>query len=154
VLEKVAGPTMWEAAGAQPSAVPEQAAVLAQLHAQLHEIAAPDGLPAVGPGDRLLHLDLHPANVILSPDGPVVIDWTNARRGEPAFDVALTWMIGATSSGLGRLGRSFTRHFLGHFDRGQLLDVLRAAAEYRLADANVTDEERQAIRKLVAEEGV
>jgi tRNA A-37 threonylcarbamoyl transferase component Bud32 len=154
VLEKVDGPTMWEAAGAQPSSVPGHAVELAQLHRQLHQIAAPDGLAAVGPGDRLLHLDLHPANVILSPAGPVVVDWTNARRGEPAFDVALTWVIGATSTGLGEVGRSFLRHFLPQFDRDALRRELRAAAEYRLADRNVRDEERRAIGGLVAEEGV
>jgi len=154
VLEKVDGQTMWEAAGAHPSSVPAHAAELADLHRQLHQIAAPDGLAAVGQGDRLLHLDLHPANVILSPEGPVVVDWTNARRGEPAFDVALTWVIGATSTGLGEVGRSFLRHFLHHFDRDELRRELRAAAEYRLADRNVRDEERRAVRKLVAEEGV
>jgi aminoglycoside phosphotransferase (APT) family kinase protein len=154
VLEKVDGPTMWQAASEDPSAVPAQAESLARLHRQLHEIAAPDGLAAVGEGDRLIHLDLHPANVILSPAGPVVIDWTNARRGEPAFDVAVTWVIGATSAGLGSLGRAFVDHFLPHFDRGELRDALRAAAEYRLADANVTDEERRLIRELMAREGV
>jgi aminoglycoside phosphotransferase (APT) family kinase protein len=154
VLEKVSGPTMWEAAGGRPATVRAHAALLAQLHCDLHEIDAPDGLPSVGAGDRLLHLDLHPANVILSPDGPVVVDWTNARRGESAFDVALTWVIGATSTGLGRLGRSFLRHFLSHFDRDELRRVLRAAAEYRLDDENVVDDERRAIRALVAQEGV
>jgi aminoglycoside phosphotransferase (APT) family kinase protein len=154
VLEKVDGPTMWEAAGTQASSVSAHAAALAQLHRQLHQIAAPDGLAAACRGDRLLHLDLHPANVILSPDGPVVVDWTNARRGEPAFDVALTWVIGATSTGLGEVGRSFLRHFLPHFDRDELRRELRAAAEYRLADRNVRDEERRAVRELVAEEGV
>jgi tRNA A-37 threonylcarbamoyl transferase component Bud32 len=154
VLEKIDGPTMWEAAGAQPSTTPAHAAVLAQLHRQLHEIAAPDGLPAVGEGDRLVHLDLHPENVIVSPGGPVVVDWTNARRGDPAFDVALTWVIGATSTGLGEVGRSFLRHFLPLFDRDEVRRALRAAAEYRLADRNVRDEERRAVRRLVAEEGV
>jgi aminoglycoside phosphotransferase (APT) family kinase protein len=154
VLEKVDGPTMWEAAGAQASSVPAHAAALAELHRQLHEIVAPDGLAGVGRGDRLLHLDLHPANVILSPKGPVVVDWTNARRGEPAFDVALTWVIGATSTGLGEVGRSFLQHFLPHFERDELRRELRAAAEYRLADRNVRDEERRAVRELVAEEGV
>jgi aminoglycoside phosphotransferase (APT) family kinase protein len=145
---------MWEAAGAQASSVPAHAAALAELHRQLHEIVAPDGLAGVGRGDRLLHLDLHPANVILSPKGPVVVDWTNARRGEPAFDVALTWVIGATSTGLGEVGRSFLQHFLPHFERAELRRELRAAAEYRLADRNVRDEERRAVRELVAEEGV
>jgi tRNA A-37 threonylcarbamoyl transferase component Bud32 len=154
VLEKVEGLTMWDAAGAQPSTVPAHAAALAQLHRMLHEIAAPDGLAAVGEGGRLLHLDLHPANVIVSPAGPVVIDWTNARGGEPAFDVALTWVIGATSTGLGRLGRLFVEQFLAHFDRDGLRRELRAAAEYRLADRNVREDERRRVRELVAAEGV
>jgi aminoglycoside phosphotransferase (APT) family kinase protein len=154
VLEKVEGPTMWEDAGCRPSAVQAHAAALARLHRELHEIDAPDGLPAAGDGDRLLHLDLHPANVILSAEGPVVVDWTNARRGEPAFDVAVTWVIGATSTGLGRLGHEFLRHFLAHFELAGLRRVLRAAADYRSADENVTDDERRAIRELVAEEGV
>jgi aminoglycoside phosphotransferase (APT) family kinase protein len=92
--------------------------------------------------------------VILSPTGPVVVDWTNARRGEPVFDVAMTWVIGATSSGVGSLGGSFVDYFLSHFDRDRLRHALPAAAEYRLADENVSDEERHAIRRLVAAEGV
>ena len=154
VLEKVKGPTMWEVAGEKPSTVRAHAALLAWLHRELHEVDAPDGLPPVGAGDRLLHLDLHPANVILSPEGPVVVDWTNARCGEPAFDVAVTWVIGATSTGLGRLGGSFLHQFLSHFDRDELRQVLRSAAEYRLIDKNVTNAERRAIRDLVAEERV
>jgi aminoglycoside phosphotransferase (APT) family kinase protein len=154
VLEKVDGPTMWEAAGDDPATVPTHAAVLAQLHRRLHELEPPGGLASIGDGDRLLHLDLHPENVLLSPDGPVVVDWTNARRGEPAFDVALTWVIGATSPGLGELGRSFLRHFLEHFDREELVRALPAAAEYRLADENVTADERAAVRKLLAAESL
>jgi aminoglycoside phosphotransferase (APT) family kinase protein len=154
VLEKVDGPTMWEAATQRSSSVEEHASVLAELHRSLHEIEAPVGLPAVGSGDRLLHLDLHPANVILSSGGPVVIDWTNARRGEPAFDVAITWVIAATSTGVGPPELSFIRRFISHFDGSDLRRVLRAAAEYRLADRNVLDDERRAIRELVAEQGV
>ncbi len=153
VLEKVEGPTMWEAGVDDPSSVPAHSAVLADLHRALHEIEAPEGLPAIGEGDRLLHLDMHPFNVILSPRGPVVIDWSNARRGDPRFDVALTWVIGATSGG-GPLVREFLRHYLVHFDRDELRGALRAAAEFRSADENVTDEERQAIRELLAAEGV
>jgi aminoglycoside phosphotransferase (APT) family kinase protein len=154
VLARIEGQTMAEAASAGRQSVEDHAAVLARLHEDLHEVDAPVGLQAVGHGDRLLHLDLHPANVILSPDGPVVIDWTNARRGEPAFDVALTWVIGATSQGLGRLGRTFISRFLAYFDRDELLRALPAAVDFRLADANVSDEERQAILRLRADEGV
>ena len=44
-------------------------------------------------GDRLLHGDLHPGNIMLAADGPVVIDWTNATRGSPEADFARTTMM-------------------------------------------------------------
>jgi tRNA A-37 threonylcarbamoyl transferase component Bud32 len=150
VLEKIEGPTLRDLVAHHPSEVAAHAALLARLHWSLHEIDAPEDLPSVGRGHRLLHLDLHPANVIVSSAGPVVVDWTNARRGASAFDVAVTWVIGATSTGQGRLGSAFLHHFLSHFDRGEVLPVLRAAAEYRLVDRNVTPEEQKAIRNLVA----
>jgi tRNA A-37 threonylcarbamoyl transferase component Bud32 len=131
VLEKIEGPTLRDLTTQQPSEVAAHAALLARLHRSLHEIDAPEDLPLAGQGRRLLHLDLHPANVIVSSAGPVVVDWTNARRGASAFDVAVTWVIGATSTGQGRLGSSFLHQFLSHFDRSEVLHVLPAAAEYR-----------------------
>ena len=44
-------------------------------------------------GDALCHYDLHPANVMRSPKGPVVIDWPNAARGVPEADVARTLLL-------------------------------------------------------------
>ncbi len=155
VLERIEGPTMWDAVRRRPWTLRRNADLLARLHRSLHEVDAPAGLPAAGPtGGRLLHLDFHPANVILSPSGPVVVDWTNARCGEPSFDVALTWVICATSGGLGRGGRSFLHRYLSHFDAAELRRVLRAACDFRLADANVSDPERDAIRRLVDEKRV
>jgi aminoglycoside phosphotransferase (APT) family kinase protein len=29
----------------------------------------------------------------MAPGGPVVIDWTNAATGSPAYDVADTWVL-------------------------------------------------------------
>ena len=66
---------------------------LADLHDRLHVIPAPDWLPAIDDGDRLVHLDLHPMNVIMTASGPVVIDWTNAARGDPLVDVAMTIVL-------------------------------------------------------------
>ena len=37
---------------------------------------------------RLCHGDLHPSNVILTRDGPVIVDWFDASRGDPVADVA------------------------------------------------------------------
>ena len=44
---------------------------------------------------RLLHLDLHPYNVLVDDDGEPtgVIDWTNAAGGDPQLDAARTWSI-------------------------------------------------------------
>ena len=147
VLARIEGPTMLDELRRRPWTLPRNASLLGQLHQQLHEIAAPSGLPDAGPGDRLLHLDLHPDNVILSPGGPFVIDWTNARRGDPALDVALTWVIAATSGG--PFARVFLRRFLAHFDRDALVRVLPAAAERRLADVNVSQREHSAVRRFL-----
>jgi hypothetical protein len=133
VLERLDGPTMAQALWERPWTFRSQARILARLHGR---IAAAS----------LCHFDLHPANVILSPAGPVVIDWTNAiRDGDPAVDAALTYLILATSCGLG--GRAIARDFRRQVDvRGGLA----RAAEYRLADRNVRDDERASVRRLLA----
>ena len=53
-------------------------------------LARLEGLPA---GDRLLHGDFHPANLLRGTNGYVVIDWTNGMRGDPAADVARTILL-------------------------------------------------------------
>jgi streptomycin 6-kinase len=148
VLERVPGKTMLEVVFRRPWTLGRNIAILAALHERLHRIAAPPGLEAANDGDMLLHLDLHPENVILSPSGAVLVDWTNARRGEPALDVAMTWVIAATSGGA--LGRVAMRLFLRHFDRAAVLAALPIAAQRRISDPNVTNEERDAVRRLVA----
>jgi uncharacterized protein (TIGR02172 family) len=44
-------------------------------------------------GDSLYHGDFYPNNVIMSPRGPVVIDWSSALRSDPLADVAWTWQL-------------------------------------------------------------
>jgi hypothetical protein len=48
------------------------------------------GLPD---GDRLCHGDFHPDNVLLDDDGPTIIDWADATRGNPWADVAQTSVL-------------------------------------------------------------
>ena len=87
VMERLAGPTMVEAIVAGALDAREAGAVLASLLRQLHAI------PGRRPGTRVLHLDLHPENVLLTPDGPRVIDWATAEDGEPALDWGLSAII-------------------------------------------------------------
>ena len=95
VMERIDGPSMVDFMSRRPWAIRRQGAVLATLHRRLHAIAPPDFLPPapVGPGDCFLHMDLHPLNVMIGAKGPVVIDWPNAARGDPAVDVVLAWVL-------------------------------------------------------------
>jgi aminoglycoside phosphotransferase (APT) family kinase protein len=95
---------------------------LGRLQAELNAVVAPDELPELREvlgerigrapdladadrdavlerlasrpaGDRICHGDFHPGNVLWGPDGPVIIDWTNAARGDPAADLARTMIL-------------------------------------------------------------
>ena len=43
--------------------------------------------------EKLLHGDFHPDNILLTPNGPVIIDWIDATLGHPLADVARTVVI-------------------------------------------------------------
>jgi aminoglycoside phosphotransferase (APT) family kinase protein len=148
VLERIDGPTMLHELRRRPWHARRHMRTLAELHKQLHAIEAPAGIDSAGDGDTLLHLDFHPLNVLLSVTGPVVIDWPNARSGDAALDVAMTWVICATSGGA--FGRMLIRPYLSQFDPDETRGALPAAAERRLADPHVTDAERAAVRRLTA----
>jgi aminoglycoside phosphotransferase (APT) family kinase protein len=163
VMERVDGPSMRDVLGAKPWTLRRQGALLADLHRQLHEIAAPDWIrdAPCGHGDRIIHLDLHPLNVLLSPKGPVVIDWPNAARGDPNSDVALTWALiaaggipaGRVRAALLGLGRSMlVKAFLAPFDIAAVRQQLPAAVDWKVADAHLSAAERRAMT-LLADSG-
>jgi aminoglycoside phosphotransferase (APT) family kinase protein len=82
VMERLYGPTMLEAFVAGRIDAHEAGQTLARLLRQLHAV----------PG-RVVHLDLHPENVMLTPDGPYVIDWANAEEGDPGLDWGMSAVI-------------------------------------------------------------
>lgn len=90
ILERLTGPTLAEALFAGELTPTTAASVLAELHARLHSLPARLG---TDPADRILHLDLHPLNVIMTPDGPVLIDWRNSAEGPSDLDTALSALI-------------------------------------------------------------
>jgi streptomycin 6-kinase len=45
-------------------------------------------IESLPPGDELCHGDLHPGNVIMTAEGPRLVDWTSSVRGPAAFDLA------------------------------------------------------------------
>jgi aminoglycoside phosphotransferase (APT) family kinase protein len=123
VLERINGPSLFESVQARPWTLFIAVRRLAELHAQVHACVAPAELPAqrdwlanaidaapglseadrtaarrqladLPDGSTLCHGDFHPANVLLTVRGPVVIDWDTATRGHPLGDVAATcWLL-------------------------------------------------------------
>ena len=53
-------------------------------------LALIDRLP---PGDGLCHCDLSPGNVIMTAEGPKLVDWSGARRGPAALELAFLHVI-------------------------------------------------------------
>lgn len=96
VMERVDGPTMLAEMTVGRLSTRDAMQTLAQLHRVTHEVRMPSGdgrLPRLHDGDRLIHLDLHPNNVLMATAGPQVIDWENACWGPSGLDVAVTAVI-------------------------------------------------------------
>lgn len=149
VLERIDGPTMLADLRRRPWRFRSHALTLARLHRELHAVPPPDFIGREG--DAILHLDLHPANVMLARRGPVVIDWANAARGDAPLDVALTAVVLAgapVEPPLSWLRDRFVQAFLGEFAPAEWRPGLDRAVAYRRADGNVSDKERQRLTKL------
>ncbi|GGJ11944.1 phosphotransferase [Streptomyces brasiliensis] len=90
VMERLPGPTMLTALMEGSLDPAEAGTEIARLLRRLHAVPGRD---VADPSARVLHLDLHPDNVILTPDGPRVIDWTNAENGHPGLDWGMSAVI-------------------------------------------------------------
>jgi len=158
IMERIHGPLMMGPMVKQPWTMPRYASLLADLHDQLHEIPAPHWLgESRDGGDRLVHLDLHPLNVLLSARGPVVIDWANAARGDGLSDVALTYVLLtcpempgprvlqiAAQPARNGLARLFARRYRG----SNLAERIAVEAELKTLDPNMTPDEIANMHRL------
>lgn len=160
VMERIEGPTMLQWIERNPLRLRRAAAILGELGDALHEVIAPTWLRDAGDGgDRVLHLDLHPLNVLMARDGPVLIDWANTARGAPATDDALTWVLLATGEPEERAAlrhtfvaafrRLFVRSYLARHDPAATRGALAHAASLRLCDPNLTEAEAADVRALL-----
>lgn len=121
VYECVQGVSMLQDLSARPWTIFRYARALADLQAQYQQLSIPglnsyrnelgytirraqyiseaerakllDLLEALPDGKALCHSDFHPGNVIISPQGPIVIDWMTATSGSPWADVARTCLL-------------------------------------------------------------
>jgi aminoglycoside phosphotransferase (APT) family kinase protein len=165
VMERLDGPTMLEVVKSKPWRAATIGRELRALHTRLHRIRADDiELRRFSDGDAILHLDLHPDNVILTSDGPMIIDWSNVAVGDPLADVMNTWMLMATSSPDGvplvlkpvlqLIRKALTDGFID----GTPLDDnagrwVTRVCEQRLQDRSVLDIEKARVRAFAAAHG-
>ncbi len=151
VMERLDGTTMTEALLSGRLDLAVGGAMLADLHTKLHALPA---RLSPAPDVRILHLDLHPDNVMVTRRGPVVIDWRNAAEGDPDEDLALTALILA-QAGVGdaaeiaSAARVVLTAFLGHAG-GNPLRKLDRAVEFRGNDPAQTALEVASLARAAA----
>jgi aminoglycoside phosphotransferase (APT) family kinase protein len=121
IYERVNGPSLLKLATTKPWRLIHFARLLAELHTEIHQHEVPE-LPAqraalhrviqqleslppdlkskvlkllagLPDGKTLCHFDFHPDQVLLTTNGPVIIDWMTAQQGHPHSDVARTCVI-------------------------------------------------------------
>ncbi len=120
--QRVDGSPILEQVRARPWTLPRFSRLLAELQAGMHDsdrvtglppqrqrleskirhaqglspelkVAALEALAGMPQGARLCHGDFHFDNVLMTADGPVVIDWIDATQGRPLADVARSSVI-------------------------------------------------------------
>lgn len=141
VMSRLHGPTLLQALGSLEISLSDAAHVLADLHGMLHEVPAPPSWqhppdaqwPSLAGGPVVVHLDLHPGNVVLTEDGPAVVDWASARAGTPELDVAVTSVLIAevavdAGGDYSQAARALLASFLHASDVSPLLALDDAAA--------------------------
>ena len=157
VMDRLAGSTMLDAIRAGRLDERASGAILADLHDRLHLVPARQSLD---PTVRILHMDLHPGNVMMVEDAPVVIDWRNTIEGDPDLDVAMSALIlaevGISSVRVAGSARAVLNSFLVrvHAEPTTMLDD---AVVLRRRDPNLSsdelrqlDEAASLVRKLAS----
>ncbi|MFB9659908.1 phosphotransferase [Glycomyces mayteni] len=152
-MERLHGPTLAENLLTGRVAPRGAAAIMLDLLERLHRLPAPDWLPGETRGldmngRTILHLDLHPENIIETPAGPAVIDWTNAAAGDPAVDRAVSWtIIAELDPATLPIDPAPLRDALARTVTPAALDT---ALRFRDADTGITPPERARARALAA----
>jgi len=122
IMERIEGIDMLTVVGKQPWQVFAVGAASGRIQAGLHGVPAPEQIPpmhtvmrgrierqgamsndlrsfalsvlaGLPEDDKLCHGDLHPGNIMRTADEPVIIDWTNATRGDPIADYVRTRLM-------------------------------------------------------------
>ena len=144
IYERVAGVALFEVMPKRPWTIFHYGRRMAELHVAMHSktialeiprqrqrlvekiesaAALPDGLRGrilaalakLPDGDQLCHGDFHPANVMATPQGEVIIDWIDATRGNPLADLARSSIIALGVASTAQTTRTLDKLFVRLF---------------------------------------
>jgi aminoglycoside phosphotransferase (APT) family kinase protein len=147
VMQRLHGPSMLQALLQGMITAEEAGAGLADLLHRLHSVPA---RVSADPVTRILHLDLHPDNVMLTSGRPVVIDWRNTEEGPPGLDWGMSALILAQvavgNTALAALARAVLASLLTHLGPAITLGntdsgCLAEARKRRAADPSMNESE-------------
>ncbi|WP_138945631.1 phosphotransferase [Plantibacter sp. M259] len=95
LIERVDGTVAADLSGLTADRAFTRGLACGRAQAALWTVTAPPAFASIDGERSLLHLDLHPLNILLGSDDRVtaVIDWTNAAAGSPDYDRARTSAI-------------------------------------------------------------
>ena len=151
ILERLDGATLLQALDAQDVGIADGVRILLDLHDRLHAVPVPaPGVAArvIGGGECIVHLDLHPANILMTSKGPYVIDWELAGLGPAGLDLATTALVFAEIVADGeeysRPAHAMLRHFTEVAGPG-FRDHVAAAAAERASNTTFDADERALI---------
>ncbi|MEU5155261.1 phosphotransferase [Glycomyces sp. NPDC021274] len=161
-MERLHGPTLAHELSTGRIGPVQCAELIRGLHDDLHRIEPPTWLATEARGVDLtggtrgcavLHLDLHPENILLTEDGPQVIDWTNAAAGDPEIDLAVTWAVfaGVDATLLEPELAASLDLLLELLASGPSREALNAGVAFREADGNLDATELHRLRSRAAE---
>lgn len=159
ILERLHGPNLLQALDAGEVTMSDGVRILLDLHTALHllppppraqmgagEATRPSGLVVPRPKVSMLHLDLHPGNVLLTAAGPRLIDWESARLGPAGVDLATTALVFAEVVVDGNEYAAASHRMLRHFTEEAGRDLgpyLAEAVAVRGTYTNVDPAERE-----------
>lgn len=119
IFERIEGPTLRQKLINKPRRLIPLARQLAEVHVEMHACSAPatfrvqraqieqkithtpllsdeakktllSDLAQLPTGNAICHGNFHPGNLLLSYNGPVVVNWLDATQGNPYLDIAHT----------------------------------------------------------------
>ena len=196
VFEKIVGISMLDFCIKYPQHAEEYGHRLAQLHQDIHNTAI-ESLPDLCPslvksvndavvlsidqkqaivralekqagGNQVCHMDFHPDQVLITKQGPRIIDWETARQGNPLADVARTSLIlrigqiskptGIAKQDFDRMRRAFFSAYMDRYFSSQNVESPQGMAIWNLVaaiarlDEKIDGEARQL--NVIIEEGI